>query len=123
MQKEFNVNIPKGYFISWFITTQAANNVTVTIKDNKNEYLLNSKKGTDIKPELGVGAAMLEGDGLKVIVRVDNAKHLIGSPHSNDITTDNGTVVGKEFTLCLEDYIDEDYNDVAISIIGWKSKG
>lgn len=123
MQKEFNVNIPKGYFISWFVTTQAANNVTVTIKDNKHEYLLNSKQSTDIRPELGVGADIVKGDGLKVIVRVDNAKHLIGSPHSNDITTDNGTVVGKEFTLCLEDYIDEDYNDVAISIIGWKSKG
>ena len=123
MKKEFNVNIPKGYFMSWFITTQAANRVTVTIRDREKQYMSASKQSTHISPPLGSGYAMVENDGLKVVVEVNNARNLLGSPHSNDITTDDGSVVGKEFTLCIEDYIDEDYNDVAISIIAWKSKG
>lgn len=123
MKKEFNVNIPRGYFMSWFITTQAASKVTVTLLDNGRRYVSASKQSTNIDPPLACGYATVENDGLKVVVEVNNNYNLLGDPHSNDITTDNGSVVGKEFTLCLEDYIDEDYNDVAISIIGWKSKG
>ena len=123
MKKEFNVNIPKGYFMSWFITTQAANKVTVTILDNGRQYMSASEQSTGINPPLACGYASVENDGLRVVVEVKKAAQLLGTPHSHDITTDEGSVVGKEFTLCLEDYIDGDYNDVVNSIIGWKNKG
>lgn len=122
MKKEYKVLIPKGYFMSWFITTQAANKVTVTLSDDKKTYMSKSRQRTQIAPPLDCYYSMVEGDNLKITVDIPSAKNILGAPHSNDITTDDGTVVGKEFTLCLEDDVDKDYNDVAISIIGWKNK-
>lgn len=123
MQREFNVPIPKGYFMSWFVTTQSSAKITVTLKDDSKTYFTESKQSADIDPPLAIGYSTICGDNLKLIVDIPQSSQIIGGPHSNDITTDNGTVVGKEFNLCLEDFIDKDYNDVAISIIAWKSKG
>jgi hypothetical protein len=123
MKREFNVAIPKGYFMSWFVTTQAAFRITVTLKDDKKTYFSNTKQSTDIDPPLAYGYDYISGENLKIIVDIPQSKQILGSPHSNDITTDNGIVVGKEFNLCLEDSTDNDYNDVAISIVAWKNKG
>jgi len=123
MQREFNVPIPKGYFMSWFVTTQAGYKITVTLKDNSTTYFTASKQGTNIDPPLACSYSTICGDNLKIMVDIPQSSQILGGPHSNDITTDDGTVVGKEFNLCLEDSHDMDYNDVAISIIAWKSKG
>ena len=121
--KDCVVNIDKGYYISWFVTTQASNNVTVTLADSEKTYFSESKQTTEIAPALASGDAVVEGYELTLSIEVENAETLSGSPHSNDILTDSGNLAGKEYTLCLEDYTDNDYNDIAISIIGWKSKG
>lgn len=123
MRREFNVPIPKGYFMSWFVTTQAAFNVTVTLKDSVREYFSKSKRSMNIDPPLACSYSTVYGDNLKITIDIPQSTQILGGPHSNDITTDDGTVVGKEFNLCLEDSGDKDYNDVAISIIAWKSKG
>lgn len=123
MKREFYVPIPKGYFMSWFVTTQAAFKITVTLKDNSKTYFSASKQSTNIAPPLSCSYDTICGDDLKITVDIPQSRQIFGGPHSNDITTDDGTVVGKEFNLCLEDSDDKDYNDVAISIIAWKSKG
>ena len=123
MKREFNVPIPKGYFMSWFVTTQAANKIMVTLKDDSKEYFSASKQSTNIDPPLACSYSTICGNNLKITVDIPKSSQILGGPHSNDITTDDGTVVGKEFNLCLEDSCDKDYNDVAISIIAWKSKG
>lgn len=123
MKREFNVPIPKGYFMSWFVTTQAANKITVTLKDSSKTYFSASQQSTNIDPPLACSYGTIGGDNLKITVDIPQSSQILGGPHSNDITTDDGTVVGKEFNLCLEDAGDKDYNDVAISIIAWKSKG
>ncbi len=109
--------------MSWFVTTQAAFKVTVTLKDSSREYFSKSKQNTNIDPPLACSYSTVYGDNLKITVDIPQSSQILGGPHSNDITTDDGTVVGKEFNLCLEDSGDKDYNDVAISIIAWKSKG
>lgn len=123
MQREFNVPISKGYFMSWFVTTQAAFKITVTLKDDSKTYFSQSKQSINIDPPLAFSYSTVYGNNLKIKVDIPNSNQILGSPHSNDITTDDGIVVGKEFNLCLEDSKDMDYNDVAISIIAWKSRG
>lgn len=123
MKRECNIPIPKGYFMSWFVTTQAAFKVTVTLKDNKKTYFSASKQNTHIDPPLAYGYDTIHGDNLKITIDIPQSSQILGQPHSNDITTDDGTVVGKEFNLCLEDSNDKDYNDVAINVVAWKSKG
>lgn len=99
MQREFNVPIPKGYFMSWFVTTQSSAKITVTLKDDSKTYFTESKQSADIDPPLAIGYSTICGDNLKLIVDIPQSSQIIGGPHSNDITTDNGTVVGKEFNL------------------------
>lgn len=123
MKREFNVPIPKGYFMSWFVTTQAAFKVTVTLKDSAKQYFSEPKQSTNIDPPLACGYSTIYGDSLKIVIDIPQSSAILGGPHSNDITTEDGTVVGKEFNLCLEDSKDKDYNDVAVSIVAWKSKG
>ncbi len=123
MERSVSVQIPKNYYISWFVTTQTSCHVTVTLKDDKKTYFSESKNTTNISPPLAMSADFVSGDNLTLIIKIDNAEHILGTPHLNDILTDEGISVGKEFTMCIEDWEDKDYNDVAVSIIGWKKAG
>lgn len=95
----------------------------MTLKDSKTKYFSESKQSVNIDPPLACKYSLVQGDNLKITVDIPQSDNILGAPHSNDITTEDGTVVGKEFNLCLEDSSDKDYNDVAISIIAWKCKG
>ncbi|MDR2388614.1 MAG: hypothetical protein LBD89_02365 [Tannerellaceae bacterium] len=118
----WEVPIPKGYYISWFITTQAANRVSVTLKDEYATYFAKEKQSTSIDPPLAIGSGFIDGASLVLIVDIPGSTEIFGEPHSSDILTKEGIVVGKVFNLFLEDGVDKDYNDVAINITGWKSK-
>lgn len=108
--------------MSWFITTQTSLKITVTLKDEKKEYFSGTKQSADINPPLATGYGFIEGNHLEMTIE-SNGTHLLGTPHSNDILTDAGIIVGKEFNLCIEDWKDTDYNDVSVSIVAWKHKG
>lgn len=123
MERSVKVQIPKGYYMSWFVTTQTSNCVTVKLADSKKTYFNESRQNTKISPPLAMNADFVSGDDLTITITINNAEHILGTPHLNDILTDEGIIVGKEFTMCVEDWKDKDYNDVAISIIGWKGVG
>ena len=86
MQREFNVPIPKGYFMSWFVTTQAAFKITVTLKDSSKEYFSESKQSTNIDPPLACSYSTVFGDNLKITVNIPQSSQILGGSHSNDIT-------------------------------------
>lgn len=122
--KQWDVDIPQGWFMSWFVTTQAANRMTVKLADNKITYFEASKQSTNVEPPLDTGCYSVKGTGLTLIVTVEGSNKLDGEPQKYDIkAAKGGEVVGKEFALCLEDGTDNDYNDVAVNIIAWKPKG
>ncbi|KAA6328749.1 hypothetical protein EZS27_022385 [termite gut metagenome] len=119
----FSIAVDAGNYISWFVTTQASFAVTVTLKDDVKQYFTKTKQSRNIEPPLALDAAVVAGSNLQMIVDIPSSTAILGTPHSNDILTDKGDIVGKEYTICLEDEKDQDYNDVAISIIAWKKKG
>jgi hypothetical protein len=121
--KVCKVDVPQGWFISWFVTTQAGNKVTVKLADSAKTYFEASKQNTNIDPPLSVGYGFAKGTGLTLTIDVPASSGLKGEPHVSDVLTTNGDVVGKEFVLCLEDWTDNDYNDIAVNINAWKSKG
>jgi hypothetical protein len=120
--KTCKLNIPERWFMSWFVTTQAGNKVTVKLVDSKKTYFEKSKQSTDIEPPLAVGYGFVEGTGLNITIDVPASNGLKGEPHVSDVLTTNGDLVGKEFVMCLEDWTDNDYNDIAININAWRSK-
>lgn len=112
----------KGEYLSWFATTQAANEVTVTLKDSKKTYFSAKKKSINIAPPLAVGNADYVGSNLVLEISIPQSDEIRPLPSMNTIISDTGKVLGHSFTCCGEDWTDNDYNDFYINIVGWKSK-
>ncbi|MDQ7029714.1 MAG: hypothetical protein Q9O62_08035 [Ardenticatenia bacterium] len=115
---------PKGYYMSWFVTTQAAFEVKVKLFDEtKKVYFDGSRQSTEIKPPLAQGADFIKGDKLTLVITEPQSERIDSSINTYAITTNDGTIVGYGYNICVEDQTDKDYNDVCISLVAWKHKG
>lgn len=112
----------KGEHLSWFVTTQAAYEVTVTLKDNKKTYFSAKKKSMNIEPPLAMGNADYVGSNLVLEISIPQSDGIHPIPSMSSIISDTGKVLGHSFTCCGEDWTDNDYNDFYINIVGWSSK-
>ena len=111
--------VKKGQLISWFATTQAANTNTVKLYDDKTTYFENSKATVDMVPPLAQGYAVVEGDNLSIDVTTSGNCEWKLNHSMLDLTTDVGKCIGKTFSLVGEDSVDNDFNDICISISAW----
>lgn len=116
--KEFET----GEYLSWFVTSQAANKVTVTLRDDKTQYFSESKDTTNIEPPLAVGSNRYVGKNLVLEISIPQSDEIRPLPAMHTIISDTGKVLGHSFTCCGEDWSDNDYNDFYINLVGWKSK-
>ena len=127
MKREIKVIMPKDGYISWFVTTQNALMTRVELRDEKGNVCFSEQKknefDTSIDPPLAQGAGFIVGSNLSLTVEVETTSELKGRPVLYDITDDNGNIVGKNFTIALEDYSDNDFNDIYVNIVGWYKKG
>ena len=116
---------PKGYFLAWNITTQCQNTVTVTLKVGKTVYFSSSKNDKDTALKLiSQGSRNHDCDGTPVLtVTVNESTQLKQSFTSGAINDQRARKVGYVYDFCLEDWTDDDYNDVYINIVGWAKKG
>jgi hypothetical protein len=122
--KTFNIDsFPHGYFMSWCVTTQAAFLVKATLFDDSNVYFNASKQSTSIQPPLAIGAATIVGNKVQLTIDEPQSSKLDASINTYNITTDNGSIVGYGYNICIEDLNDKDYNDVCIALVAWKYKG
>lgn len=122
--KTFNIDsFPKGYFMSWCVTTQAAYKVNVKLYDDKSTYFSGSRQSRNAMPPLSVSAADIAGNNLKINIDIPESNKIESSINTYSITTNNGTIVGYGYNISVEDSADNDYNDVCISLVAWKNKG
>lgn len=123
-QKIFNIDaFPQGYYMSWFVTTQAAYKIQATLQDDRKTYFSGSKTSTKIEPPLAQGAGFLEGSQLRLTVDIPQSRRIDSSINTYVITSDTGNIVGFGYNISIEDQDDRDYNDVCISLVAWKNKG
>jgi hypothetical protein len=123
-QKIFNIDaFPQGYYMSWFVTTQAAFKVEASLQDSSETYFSNSKASTNIEPPLAQGANFIGGSQLCLTVNIPQSQKIDSSINTYVITSDTGTIVGYGYNISIEDQDDRDYNDVCISLVAWKNKG
>lgn len=116
----------KGQFMSWFMTTQAANKISVRLYDSKKTYVNASRQSTNITPPLSTDSADIVGDNLSLEIKAQNAEKLEAWFNNMKIcSATSGVSVGNFFVLAGEDQVggDEDYNDICISITAWNKKG
>jgi hypothetical protein len=107
----------------WFVTTQTQNKVIVRLYDSGKTYFEASKQSENINPPLSIGSQVLAKGDLRINIKVEVNTNLVFTQNSYDIKTDRGVVVGKGWDLCADDGTDDDYNDVSVSLVAWKSKG
>jgi hypothetical protein len=119
--------IKSGYYICWEVCTQALYASTIKLTDeNGTEYFKYRKvnDGTSGFKMLGQDSAVCKGNRLQLVVTamVDNDS-IRQSINSYNITNANAGTVGHGYNLCIEDSVDEDYNDIYINLVGWLKKG
>ncbi len=123
-QKTFTIDsFPPGYYMSWFVTSQAAYSVNARLFDSAKQYFNKTKMSTDIEPPLAQGAAFIQSNGLKLSIDVPQSSSLDSSINTYAITTDTGSIVGYGYNICIEDSNDKDYNDVCVALVAWRNKG
>lgn len=122
--KIFNIDsFPAGYYMSWFVTTQAAFLVKARLYDGSTVYFDSQKQSVDINPPLAQGAGFVQGGQVKLLIDEPQSTQLSSSINTYNITTNDGSVIGYGYNIAIEDLNDGDYNDVAISLVAWKNKG
>lgn len=108
--------------MTWFVTTQAAYNVHVYLRDNSRPYINNGQSTTDPMPPLSYGSAEKIGKNLVLEISIPQSEEIRALPSMHTIITETGKVVGHSFTCCGEDWKDNDYNDFYIHIVSWNSR-
>ena len=118
--KEFRVEFPAGYDMSWYITAQAGNKITVKLYDDTKVYFEKSKKGIEPLPPLDYGAARVAGNNLRIMITSEGSREIKSAISGHNIITPSGREVGKGMHIAIEDWTDDDYNDVSVSLLSWK---
>ena len=116
-------SFPKGYYMSWTVTTQAAFAVTVKLFDETKVYFEKTKQSMDINPPLAQGADFVNGTNLQVKIDIPQSAVIKNIINSYNMVNSDGVVIGYGYTIGIEDQTDEDYNDACILLVAWKRKG
>ena len=93
--KEFET----GEYLSWFVTSQAANKVTVTLRDDKTQYFSERKDTTNIEPPLAVGSNRYVGKNLVLEISIPQSDEIRPLPAMHTIISDTGKVLGHSLSL------------------------
>lgn len=120
--REISIDMPQGYFLSWFATTQAEFRITATLKDECKTYFSESKASTNIDPPLAQGAGTMLGKKLKLLIDVPQSLKIRMETNKNFVEVD-GMEIARCYTWLIEDQNDNDFNDLHLSLIGWRKKG
>ncbi len=122
--KTFNIPFNKNQIMFWSWTTQAANNVCVTLKDSATTYINNvCRQNQNPLPAPTPGSSAIAGSNLQLTVNVPNSTALIPSLASGNVIDTNGNVIGEYFNVAIEDGSDGDFNDIWVSLVAWNTGG
>lgn len=117
--------IKKGMHICWNVSAQAGFDSTTIIGDDNKTYatLIKGQTSSDSYKFLGQGQATVAGNHFKIVVSSSAATSLKQVTQKYEIKTEQNRLVGYSYNICIEDYYDDDFNDVCISIVAWLDRG
>lgn len=115
--------IPTGSVMSWFMATQAAFNICVTLKDSNTTYVNGVCRSNTNFGQLSEGFQQVAGTNLTLTVTIDSAANIQVVNQPISVPDGNGNIVGSGYVLLFEDSGDNDFNDLYVSIMSWKQAG
>jgi uncharacterized protein YccT (UPF0319 family) len=112
-------------YMVWHVISQCQNTGQVVLRDDTTKYFTAEKKNNSCELQhISMGSAFFKGGAnLRLEVTVYNTSTQDASVDQFEITTMTGERVGNGYVVCVEDYIDKDYNDFYITLTAWKKKG
>lgn len=116
-------NFTKGLFMNWTMFTQAGFTINVTLKDSAQTYVQASRTNTNINPPMAIGNSTIAGNSMQLVVDIPQSSGIKSVINSYNVLRPDGTPAGYGFDLCVEDSVDQDYNDLYVSLICWLAKG
>ncbi|MEG1606987.1 MAG: hypothetical protein RR066_03940 [Mucinivorans sp.] len=114
----------KNDFLFWTVATQCFNLGTVIIRDDATLYATIRKTSTSTSLQvLEQSTKQYTGTkGLRVEIDIPASDHIKVASEAVQPIEAGGKTVGCCYNFCIEDYIDEDYNDFYINIVSWNKK-
>jgi hypothetical protein len=114
--------IPSGWYMTWYMATMAGNSIQATLKDQSYTYVnATSPGGNGNFFLLAQGNSIVKAGGLSLTVNIPQAKliQIAGGPLV--VTSpQSGLTIAAGYTLCYEDDVDNDFNDLFVSIMAWQ---
>ena len=115
--------IDQTWYMSWYMATQAANNICVTLNDSAKTYVNNACRQSTTFGVLSSGFDLVAGTGMKIVVDIAASSNIQVKNQPVVVPNASGTTIAQGYVLCYEDAGDQDFNDLYISIMAWRSKG
>lgn len=115
--------IPQGWYMSWFMATQAAFNVCVTLQDSVQAYVNNACRQSTAFGVLSEGFAQVAGSDMSLSINIASSDQILVVNHPVVVPNVKGIAVAQGYVLAFEDGDDQDFNDLYCTITAWKSVG
>lgn len=116
-------NIPQGWYMAWNMYTQAGNQIIITLADSSATYVNRAARASSSFGSLSSGFQQVAGTGLTLTIEVPAAASIKTVLQPSAVPAPNGNTVGQGYVVLLEDATDDDYNDLYISIMAWRTRG
>ena len=118
-------NIPQGWFMHFDLFTQSGANTCVTLKDSVATYINNAcQQSTSPVPPLAQGFVQVQGTNLEMEVASSSSSPLkfrLDPVQVNHPSTQE--VIATGYVIFMEDWTDNDFNDLAGTLLAWKTRG
>lgn len=115
--------VPQGWYMSWFMGTQAAFNICVTLSDSAQTYVNNQCRQSTSFGILAQGFSRVGGTNMQLQVNIASSDNILVVNQPIVVPNVQGIAIAQGYTLAFEDASDQDFNDLYISILAWKSVG
>jgi hypothetical protein len=115
--------INQGWYMSWFMATQAAFNICVTLKDSGQTYVDNRCRQSTSFGVLDQGFSRVGGSNMSLTVDIASSDKILVVNHPVVVPNVKGIVVAQGYVLAFEDADDQDFNDLYCTIMSWQSVG
>lgn len=115
--------IPQGWYMSWFMGTQAGFKICATLSDSSTTYVDNQCRQSTTFGTLAQGFAQVRGTNLQLQVDISSSHKILVVNHPVVVPNVQGISVAQGYVLAFEDSDDQDFNDLYVTIMAWKSVG
>lgn len=118
-------NIPQGWYMHFDLFTQSGANTCVTLKDSAKTYIDNAcQQSTSPVPPLAQGFVQVEGTDVQLEVASSSSSNLqfrlepvqVNHPQTQEL-------IATGYVVFMEDWTDNDFNDLSGAILAWKTRG